>query len=196
MNKRLIAGLATLLFLFGMGGSVSAATITYNINNQPTGFENLGVDFGDGGGTVYYDVTVTWGGAFASIFGYGDYASDPRLVAWGDSGMAATAINSLHNALTADGFFPMDPSHPGDLMVAYSLSGTIINGRNLNIDNGLGSTGSWTGARSAAYIDSGYTQWAEASVVPIPGALWLLGSGIASIAGIGWRRKVKAKQQG
>ncbi len=182
--SRVCLPMATAVLLLALASSPCVATtITYDgASSRPTFFEGVGVDWGDGGGIQYYDVTVTWGGTFAAIFGYGDYSLDPRLVAWGDLPKADLAVGALADALLSDGFGSTSLTSYLMTALSYNSSTTVITGRQVNLLNGAGSSiAYWNGGRSASYSSSGYSQW-ELSPIPEPTTALLLACGLAGLS--------------
>ena len=60
---------AILLLVFSSYPCLATRIAYEGTSNRPILFEDLGVDWGDGGGILYYDVTVTWDSPFGAIFG-------------------------------------------------------------------------------------------------------------------------------
>ena len=181
MKKKLILILA-LAFVFGLAlSSVQAATIfmtptTQNVGVGDTVLLDLNIDFDTTGGAVditynnsildYTGVVFTAGQAFAQI--------EPTETDTGSAGNLSGRLVALTN-----GGFPslIDPADlPGSIA---QLSFTAL---------AMGST------FAGVVLNNGFTQadtfaGATVNVVPIPGSILLLGSGLVGLIGIARRKR-------
>lgn len=168
--------IAAALF-FSIPLSSQATTITYNGDDRPILFEGIDVL----GST--YDVSVTWGSSFNSVYS----AGDPLF--WGDyEGDAVPARNALSQALVDDGYTAAPGGYvtvPTGLYVTGL--GNTIGGQLVRLVFPLTNTSSKMLANPATgYSNVGYTRFTP---VPAPSSIWLLGSGLIGL--IGFRRKFK-----
>ncbi|MFK5984679.1 MAG: VPLPA-CTERM sorting domain-containing protein [Pseudomonadota bacterium] len=75
-------------------------------------------------------------------------------------------------------------------VVGQKLTGTAISDLSLGVDDGIGGSPVLTGPSLATSINIDFTSLAvtNVSVVPIPAAIWLFGTGLLSLAGVARRK--------
>jgi hypothetical protein len=166
-------------FLFSLlvSGTIQAAVVTdpggYGGDTSITNLEILGL------GT--YDVEFIYG-TYASIFGIENFDfAEPT-----DAQTAVTSICSTLNDAGVGSIYTTDLSTIGkNSFYIPTLDGSIIK-------IVKGTTGSpwhiWDGIMTEFTIDDNH-MYADLEMVPIPPALWLLGSGLIGMVGI--RRKIR-----
>lgn len=233
MRKKLLAGLATGLFMFGMAGMAQAAlttigTATYN----GADYKLIWDDDNNGNSVVWLDYTNkytiwvsqnTWAEGLDSSLTYHIYPA--YSVAWDDNAwrlprtVDGPYVYGYDGTTTAG--FNITSSEMGHLYYEelgnlgyYDTSGNVQAGYgliNTGDFNNLFAPFYWSGTEYAEspssawcfimgdgrqYIDGkGYTHYGlairsgQVSAVPIPGAIWFLGSGLAGLVGIRKRSK-------
>ena len=186
MKKPMVVLCAVLLF-FGVLGVANAAVVYNEDETVATGIQGLLVD------GVLYDVSFVYGN-YDSFWS----ATEPPTFYGGTSTDAYNAGLSIDQALNSESPIPLI----GPSSVLKSLGYAIpyedcSNSRFVNIfyhQMGAENAGKW-GFFSDTFVskfDSFNYRWAKfdgGTPVPIPGAVWLLGSGLIGIVGI--RRKFR-----
>ena len=157
-------------------GSAYAATVIYSGSNA-IGIDNLQV------GTSFYDVDF-----FHDSF-Y-DLWPSQNPVFWGDQSGAQSASDAINTVLNDENLEP-PVSTEGSYVYNVSYQERAADGKIETVVNVLHTDfGRWWGRNSSAgYLSPGsdYVYAKFSPAVPIPGALWLLGSGLLGLAAV--RRK-------
>ncbi len=160
--------------------SAYASTVIYSGSNS-IGIDHLQV------GSSFYDVDFLHDS-------FDDLWPSQNPVFWDDQGGAQSASNAINTVLNNESPVPLvSTSGSGIYNVPFEKRtidgkiGTVVNLRHTDF-------GVWWGSNSSAgYLSSGsdYVYARFSPVVPIPGALWLLGSGLFGLVAVRWRKGEK-----
>lgn len=208
--KKLV--LLTVLPIVLMGTQASAATISFTLdqsNALPNGFDYLQVNISDSTttvGDIDFEVLVN-SSAFPGVpvAGTGNFGMDNFYFNF-DNSLTVGAANIIDldpstwdiktdkNAGGGFGFFNFDLKGSGSTrteVLTFTISG--VSGDSLS-SYAVGYTGVGTEAYFAAHVggfDDGFgvTSGKFATVVPVPAAVWLFGSGLLGLVAVS-RRKV------
>jgi hypothetical protein len=175
----MIIGFSILFTVSCIYGLASAAVVHTNIDNEVTGIESLYIE---SYGT--YDVDFYYA-TYSDLYGGMVY----------DETFAEAAINATNAEINALSPVPELIDYPAGLLTRnhYMLPVLLSGTSEVYVQNGINDTDDnpdmgweWVQPPGPYNTDFG-GYWAEYSQVPIPGAVWLLGSGMIGIMGI--RRK-------
>ena len=170
-----VLSLAAMLF----STFVSAATLTFDgdMISGVSGLETLGTT---------WDVTFNDGSADAV------YGTNPPFSTVSDSQTASEALRLALVALAADATASDFVGCAGTdcyLISPYAINEFTVAGNAVaKIGTSVYYLASVSGDPSLSYSDRTYATWEE-SVVPIPAAIWLFGSGLIGLIGIARRKK-------
>jgi hypothetical protein len=204
-------GRAFAIAAFAAAAPAGAAMLTFNYNYEFSGAQAPGgaapwmtATLDDGGGTGSVTLTISTGGLGGNENVRGAYfnlnpALDPASLAFAYvSGDVATSVQGSANAYKADGDGKYDilfeyPSgsgfDPGETSV-YTISGIgSLTAASFNFfSNPAGGQGVYLAAahvQDTTGAGTGGSGWI--APVPLPAAAWLLATGVAALAGVGWR---------
>ncbi|MBU1056003.1 MAG: hypothetical protein KKC46_19580 [Proteobacteria bacterium] len=134
---------------------------------------------------------TVWDGPFTGYIGTGSFSYDDKLINNGDEGINPTGGLSVMFSFYSQFFdetndidFNGYPELSFDDFIPISLDYVLvngINGVNFNVPN-LAELSMWELFPSSGGYD--FETIIYAASVPIPGTLWLLGSGIAALIGL------------
>ncbi len=189
---------AVVLMIGGIA-QASAATIDFD-NDLPTVF---GLEsWSQNGFTLTSDVPdgtlVDNNNLVRGALGVSGTGNDTQSIFWGENGSTST-LTLVHDTALGFDLVSLDASSMGNASGVLTLEGTLIGGglvsQNITLDGNLTTynISGLDGIASLAISFDGSTYSAPfdldniiASVVPIPAAAWLFGSGIAML---GWFRR-------
>ena len=214
MKKKLLAGLAIGLFVVGIAGVASAAIITNeNFENGAAGWNNnettngaspfttfLGRHGGTGGNQgLFKDFTLS-GNQTEVTINFDFYEID----SWDSECFNIYVNNTL---IRQDEYHFNRKDAPVDTVDLFSGGQKPVNyGFAVWADQGIGYSFTFATSDTSLRLGFGATinqaigdeSWgvdnimiSDNATVPLPGAVWLLGSGVAGLAGIRSRRKKK-----
>ena len=193
---------ATVLLLGGIA-QAGAATIDFD-NDLPTVF---GLEtWQQAGFTLTSNVPdgtlVDNNNLVRGALGVTGTGNNTQSIFWGENGTTST-LTLVHDTALGFDLTSLDASSLGNVAGVLALEGTLIGGgtvsQNLNLDSNLTtySISGMDGISSLTISFDGSTYSAPfdldnilATVVPIPAAAWLFGSGLAILAGFFRRRLV------
>jgi len=214
MKNTLVTLLALLLTLgsFFFAGFAGAAIVTFQLDYEfsgatpPSGLTpwlTATFDDQDSSGSVELTMAATNLTDAEHVKGwYFNFAGDLTTLSFSYDSAAdveAASINTGTDAFKADGdgffdilfVFANGDFREGEESV-YSITGTGITADSFDFFSAPGDgNGSWTTAAHIGGIGpcDQYSGWVGGNSVPIPGALWLLGSGLIGL--VGMRKKLK-----
>ena len=172
MKNRVLYAVWGMLMFAGATMQVVAATVVYDpAEPYATGIQDLLV------GGILYDAT------FHPFTAYDDVWTGSDLPTfWENQTLATEAAGAIIASLGSAALTSTVSQAPSDgILVPYMESGNIFSVWDLNKDPGIDSIGI-LGFGSA--VNAGGWAYVTFSPVPLPGAVWLFGSGLLGLIGM------------
>ena len=192
MKKKLFTGLAIGLFMVGIVGLAEAALIS-----EPTQLSDSSVDinFDTTFPTSIDGVTISGFTGYFDTSGFSAPITYPTYVSGNTCRVDPGTLTIIFNSPVSEiGFGLFDPNYSGTGFEAFNINGDSLTAG--FVQSPLGSSGgsfaSYMGIRESSNIISSVVLTAAVgdlvgldnisfSSIPIPGAIWLLGSGFAGL---------------
>lgn len=210
MLPRLITTLAKLLLgTTLLCGAAQAATITASFSwdfDLTSGGDFLGLDNASGMLVVTYDTTQTYLDRFALP------AVDSLTDALTVSGASATGTNGSYAEADGVAFYPTSTNGvyfsggitPGDIQARWDINGITLEMQNglvasatnaVSVGDAVDISHFGTSSATAVFLTGDGSAYSVlnfngvVSVVPVPAAVWLFGSGLLGLVGMARRKK-------